>query len=106
MIILEDLVFEDVEWCNISNSIDISKDVIVQLTLINMFFSHFSWSDWRSAHRDLQSDRSAGGLHDCRVHDVDQPLCHWNDLPLSSGQSDDTSIQLLASVHIYIYPTI
>lgn len=78
----------------------------MKLTLIKMFFSHFSWSDRRSAHRDLQSDRSAGGLHDRRLHDVDQPLHHWNDLSISSGQSDTTSIQLSASVIVYTHPNI
>lgn len=46
-----------------------------------------SWSHRRPAHWDLQPDCSARRLHDRRLYDVDQPLHHWNALPLFSGQS-------------------
>lgn len=51
------------------------------------FLLFLSWSDWCSAHGDLQSDRSACSLHDRWLHDVAQPFHHGNDLPISSGQS-------------------
>lgn len=58
------------------------------MKLFSMCFIFFlSWSDRRSAHRDLQSDCSAGSLHDRWLHDVAQPFHHWNDLPFSCGQS-------------------
>lgn len=87
-------------------SISVSKDVMMKLTLLDMFYMLFlSWSDRRSAHRDLQSDCSASGLHDRWLHDVAQPFHHWNDLPFSSGQSVCRYIHPAVSICPYIHPS-
>lgn len=65
-----------------------------------LFSMCFSWSDRRPAHRALQSDCSAGSLHDRWLHDVAQPFHHWNALPFSRGQSVTAPIWLSASLPI------
>lgn len=60
------------------------KDVMLAAEAISDFLS---WSDGHSADRDLQSDGSAGSLHDRWLHDVAQPFRHRDALSISSGQS-------------------